>query len=203
MDDLRTKFEMEQALHMSMEAKINSLRRVLDELTLTRTDLEMQIEGLKEELAYLNKNHEKEISVLKTQVGGQVSVEVDSTPGIYLDKILSDMGSQCEIMAEKNQKDAEAQFIIQTEELNWEVASHTEQLQTSQMEVTDLRRTLQGLEIQLQSQFSMNAALEGTLAETECRFGAQLAQIQMLISSMEAQLSDVRGDIEQQNLEYQ
>ena len=79
----------------------------------------MQIEGLKEELAYLNKNHEKEISVLKTQVGGQVSVEVDSTPGIYLDKILSDMRSQCEIMAEKNQKDAEAQFIIQTEELNW------------------------------------------------------------------------------------
>ena len=49
----------------------------------------------------------------------------------------------------------------------------------------------------------MNAALEGTLAETECRFGAQLAQIQMLISSMEAQLSDMRGDIEQQNLEYQ
>ena len=71
------------------------------------------------------------------------------------------------------------------------------------MEVTDLRRTLQGLEIQLQSQFSMNAALEGTLAETECHFGAQLAQIQMLISSMEAQLSDVCGDIERQNLEYQ
>ena len=47
------------------------------------------------------------------------------------------------------------------------------------------------------------AALEGTLAETESRFGAQLAQIQMLISSIEAQLSDVRADIERQNLEYQ
>ncbi|KAF6094541.1 keratin 19 [Phyllostomus discolor] len=202
-DDFRTKFETEQALRMSVEADINGLRKVLDELTLARADLEMQIEGLKEELAYLKKNHEEEISVLQSQVGGQVSVEVDSAPGIDLAKILSDMRSQYEVMAEKNRKDAEAQFIIQTEELNREVAGHTEQLQTSKTEVTDLRRTLQGLEIELQSQLSMKAALEGTLAETESRFGAQLVQIQMLISSIEAQLTDVRADIERQNLEYQ
>ncbi|XP_070129305.1 keratin, type I cytoskeletal 19 [Equus caballus] len=202
-DDFRTKFETEQALRLSVEADINGLRRVLDELTLARTDLEMQIEGLKEELAYLKKNHEEEISVLRGQVGGQVTVEVDSAPGIDLAKILSDMRSQYEVMAEKNRKDAEAWFTTKTEELNREVAGHTEQLQINKTEITDLRRTLQGLEIELQSQLSMKAALEGTLAETEARFGAQLAQIQALISSIEAQLSDVRADTERQNQEYQ
>lgn len=52
----------------------------------------------------------QEISALRSQVGGQVSVEVDSTPGVDLAKILSEMRSQYEVMAEKNRKDAEAWY---------------------------------------------------------------------------------------------
>lgn len=201
-DDFKTKFETEQGLRMSVEADINGLRRVLDELTLSRADLELQIEGLKEELAYLKKNHEEELSALRGQVAGQISVELDSAPGIDLSKILADMRDQYEHMAEKNRKDAEAWFHSKTEELNREVAVNTEQLQSSKSEVTDLRRTLQGLEIELQSQLSMKAALEGTLADTEARYGAQLAQIQGLVGSIEAQLAELRADMERQNTEY-
>ena len=134
-------------------------------------------------------------------MGGQVSGEVDSAQGTDPAKILSDMRSQYEVMAEQNWKDTEAWFTSRTEELNREVAGHTDQLQMSRSKVADLRRTLQGLE--LQSRLSMKAALEGTLAETEVRFRVQLAQIQPLINCIEAQLGDVRADSKQQNQDYQ
>lgn len=46
------------------------------------------------------------------------------------------------------------------------------------------------------------AGLESTLAETECRYALQLQQIQALISSIEAQLSELRSEMECQNQEY-
>ncbi|XP_077170484.1 keratin, type I cytoskeletal 14-like [Paroedura picta] len=201
-DDFRTKFETEQALRMNVEADINGLRRVLDELTLSRADLEMQIENLKEDLVYLRKNHEEEMTILRSQLGGEITVEMDAAPGADLTKILSEMREQYEVLAEKNRKDAEHWFFTKTEELNREVATNTEQLQSSKTEITELRRTIQGLEIDLQAQLSMKAALEGTLAETESRYGTQLAQIQSMITSVEEQLAELRCDMERQNHEY-
>ncbi|NXL85314.1 K1C12 protein, partial [Alectura lathami] len=202
-DDFRLKYENEVALRQSVEADINGLRRVLDELTLTRADLEMQIESLNEELAYLKKNHEEELQGLQSSTVGQVSVEMDAAPGTDLTKLLNDMRGQYEVIAEQNRKDAEAWFNEKSGELKREISTNTEQLQSGKSEITDLKRTLQNLEIELQSQLAMKKSLEDTLAETEGGYCAQLSQIQLQIGNLESQLFQVRADMERQNAEYQ
>lgn len=201
-DDFRLKYENELLLRQSVESDINGLLRVLDDLTLTKSDLESQIENVNEEIVFLKKNHEEEVDRLRKQVGGSVNVEVDAAPGTDLASIMENMRRQYEEMAEKNRQEAKERFEKQTEALNQEVAINVEQLQEQRREVTDRRQICQSLELELQTHLNMKKPLEDTLAETEARYSFQLAQIQETIAKLEAQLRQLRADMEAQNTEY-
>ncbi|NXH12598.1 K1C42 protein, partial [Bucco capensis] len=201
-DDFRLKYENELLLKQSVESDTNGLLRVRDDLTLTKSDLESQIEDVKKDLIFLKKSHEEEVGKLRQQVSGSVNVEVDAAPGIDLASIMEKMREQYEAMAEKNRQEAKQRFIEQTEELNKEVAINVEQLQVQRKEVTDQRQILQGLELELQTHMSMKMSLENTLAETEARYSYQLAQLQAAVATLEAQLRQLRADMEAQNHEY-
>ncbi|NXS32698.1 K1C20 protein, partial [Pomatostomus ruficeps] len=201
-DDFRLKFENEHLLRQSVESDITGLLRVRDDLTLTKSDLESQIEGITEELVFLRKNHEEDRDRLRKEVGGSVNVAVDAAPGIDLAAIMENMRKQYEEMAEKSRQEAKERFEKQTVELNQEVALNVERLEVQRKEVTERRQVYQSLELELQSLLSMKQSLEGSVAETEARYSHQLAQIQASISSLEAQLRQLRADMEAQNNEY-
>lgn len=53
------RYETELNMSMMVEADMSRLRGVRDSMTLAISDLELQIEGLKEELALLKLNHKE------------------------------------------------------------------------------------------------------------------------------------------------
>ncbi|XP_054848449.1 keratin, type I cytoskeletal 24-like [Eublepharis macularius] len=202
-DDFRLKFENELFLRQSVEADINGLRRVLDDLTMNRSDLETQLESLSEELAYLKKNHEEEINLLKSSCTGDVTVEMNAAPGIDLTKLLNDMRAQYEDLAEQNRREAEEQFNKMSQPLQQQIYDDAGAVNSARNELIELKRSFQALEIELQSLLAKKASLEGTLSETEGNYSTQLAQLQHQVSGLEEQLQQIRAETECQNSEYQ
>ncbi|XP_067825435.1 keratin, type I cytoskeletal 19-like [Heptranchias perlo] len=201
-DDFKVKFESELGIRMSVERDINGLRTMLDDMTLDKSQLETQIEGLKEELIYIRKNHEDELKSLRSQMSGTVSVDIQSTDSIDLVTVLAEVRKQYEDMVKKNQSEVEEWYKQQCLIMQKEVVVNIEALNAEKSEISQLRQTLQGLEMEMQSQLSLLSSLEGTLRETELRYADERNRLQATVSNLETELVDIRSKIQHHVNEY-
>merc|ERR1711980_25295 len=150
----------------------------------------------------------EDLLALRAQVGGKVNVEVDAAPQQDLSTVLAGIRDHYETVANKNRRDLEAWFQAKTADLNKDVASSAEYLQTSKSEIGEIRRTLQTLEIKLQAQISKKGALEASLAETRTRYANMLAGYQRQVEALEnqkimyADLLDIKTRLELEIVEY-
>ncbi|XP_008143374.2 keratin, type I cuticular Ha8-like [Eptesicus fuscus] len=202
-DDFRIKHESEHSLRLLVEADMCGMHKLLDDLSLAKADLEAQQESLKEEQLCLKSNHEKEVNILKCQLGDRLRIELDTEPTVDLSRVLEEMRCQYETMVETNRRDVEQWFEAQSEGISLQASSCSEELQCCQSEILELRCTVNALEVERQAQHHLKDCLQNSLCEAEARFGTELAQMQCLISTVEEQLAEIRADLERQNQEYQ
>ncbi|XP_040186960.1 keratin, type I cytoskeletal 19-like [Rana temporaria] len=203
LDDFKRKYETEKAFRAALETDLEGLRKVMDNLTIVRTDLEMEVEGSRKQLIYMRKRHEEDMKLAQAQKqGSTVNVEIDAPKGADLAKYIAEVRKEYEGIIERSRKDAEEWYKQQSTTVQQEVNTNTEALQSSKSQIKELKRTLQNLEIEMQAELSRKQALENTLDETQCNSGSQLQNIQEKICQVEAELSRVRNDLSQQSNEY-
>ncbi|KAG8015153.1 Keratin [Nibea albiflora] len=201
-DDFKMKYEMEMNLRLNVDADVARYRGVRDSLTLGISDLEMQIEGLKEELAYMKSNHEEEMRLLRVQQSGKVNVEVDSTESVDLSKILEEMRLQYESVVQNNNIQLEKWFKSQLDILITTRTKETTEVKTFLKELSELKRTYQSIEINRNSVLTEIQCLKRNVEETKARYSFELSQLQLTINTMETQLQQLFASMEQQKSEY-
>lgn len=203
-DDFRVKYETELAMRQSVESDIHGLRKVIDDTNVTRLQLETEIEALKEELLFMKKNHEEEVKGLQNQIANSgLTVELDAPKSQDLSKIMADIRAQYDELAKKNREELDKYWAPQIEESTTVVTTQTAEIGAAEATLTELRRTVQSLEINLDSMRNLKASLENSLREVETRYALQMEQLNGVLLHLESELSQTRSEGQRQAQEYE
>ncbi|XP_026773690.3 keratin, type I cytoskeletal 50 kDa [Pangasianodon hypophthalmus] len=202
-DDFRIKYENELSIRQAVEADIAGLKRLLDDIHLGMAELTLQIDTLNDEKAFIKKNHDEEMVTTRSQMSGQIHVEVEAAPQQDLTSVLEDIRDHYETIAAKNRRELEGWFKGKLETLRQEVATGTQTIATSHTEMSTEKTKVQGLELELQSVLAVKASLGAKLLETQAFYAAHLSGYQLQVTSLEEQLLQLRANLDRQGRDYQ
>ncbi|KAK2119274.1 Keratin, type I cytoskeletal 18 [Saguinus oedipus] len=203
-DDFSVKYETELAMRQSVKSNIHGLHKVINDTNVTQLQLETEIEALKEELLFTKKNHEEEVNGLQAQIASSgLTLEVDAPKSQDLAKIMAEIRAQYEELARKNREELDKYWTQLIEESTTIVTTQSIEVEAAEMTLTELRRTVQFLEIHLDSMRNRKISLENNLREVEARYTLQMEQLNGILLHLESELAQIRAEGQHQAQEYE
>ncbi|KAK2120281.1 Keratin, type I cytoskeletal 18 [Saguinus oedipus] len=122
-------------------------------------------------------------------------MEVNASKSLDLTKIMADIWAQYLELAQKNQKELDSYWPQQTEEHTTVVTTESAKVGAAEMMLTELRCTLQSLEINLDSMRNLKASLENSLREVEAHYALQMEQLNRILLHLESELAQGIGAV--------
>ncbi|XP_034534456.1 phakinin [Notolabrus celidotus] len=202
-EDFKERFEGEQPLRRAVEEEIGSLYRVIDEANVTRAELEGQMENMRTELRHLEHNHEQDVRVLYSQIAGREVDEPDAPIETSLDQILAYIRTHWEKVTERNR--AETDSYLECKEaqcVSSRLSPEEEQVEALKAECNDMGCKIQSLQAETESIRALKRGLENSLGDAGHWHDMELQNLGSLVAKLEAELGDVRSEIEQQRRDY-
>lgn len=181
---LQASYEEEVVAREDSEGRLLDARKEADDSTLAQVELEKKVDTLLNELAFLKKVHEGEISELQAQIqyGAQIAVEAE-TAKPDLSSALRDIRAQYEKLAAKNIHSAEEWFRGKMGHLTESVAHHSDAMRNSKDEAGEYRRQLQACVLEIEACKGLNESLDRQLREVEDKQSAEVAAMQVSTSN--------------------
>ena len=130
-------------------------------------------------------------------------MELDAPKSQDLSKIMADIRAQYDELARKNREELDKYWSQQIEESTTVITTQTSEIGEAEMTLTELRRTAQSLEINLDSMRNLKASLENSLREVETRYAMQMEQLNGVLLHLESELSQTRAEGQRQAQEYE
>lgn len=180
--NLQKRYEDEVLGREEAEGRHMDARREADEAVLGRAELEKRVGNLLDELAFLKRLCENEISELQAQIqySTEVSLEMEVTKP-DLTAALRDIRAQYEKLAHQNLQSAEEWFCSKMNGMAVGTARDTESARTAKDEAGEYRRLLKSKVLEIDACRGMNQALENQLQDVEEKQSAEISVLQVRV----------------------
>ncbi|MGH0132941.1 UNVERIFIED_CONTAM: hypothetical protein FKN15_051159 [Acipenser sinensis] len=200
---LRAMYEEEVRTREDAHQTLKVYKKDVDNATMVRLDLEKKVESLLDEISFLRKVHEEEVTELMAMIqAAQVSVEMEvSKPD--LTSALKEIRSQYESLASKNLQSAEEWYKSKFANLNEQAVKSNDAIRASREEISEFRRQLQSRTIEMESLRGTNESLERQIREMEERHNEELSGFQDAIGQLENELGSTKNEMARHLREYQ
>ncbi|XP_027877141.1 phakinin isoform X2 [Xiphophorus couchianus] len=202
-EDFKERLDSEASLRTVVEDEVGSLRRVMEEAAVTKVELEERMESMRAELLHLESRHEQDVRALYSRTAGRDVDEPDTPVETGLDRILAHIRTHWEQLTERNRADTDG--YLESKEAPC-AASHLsaeeQQAEALKAECSDVSCRIQSLQAETESIRALKRGLENSLSDAHHWHDVELQNLGSVVARLEAELSDVRSEIEQQRRDF-
>ncbi|XP_006030670.1 keratin, type II cytoskeletal 8 [Alligator sinensis] len=203
-EEFRSKYEDEINHRTEKENEFVLLKKDVDEAYMNKVELESRLEGLTDEISFLRQLYEEELHQLQSQVSNtSVVLSMDNNRSLDMDSIIADVRNQYEDIANQSRAEAEGMYKIKYEELRNTASKHGDDLRNTKAEISELTRTIQRMQAEIDAVKGQRANLEAAIAEAEERGEMAVRDARGKLAELEAALQKAKQDMARQLREYQ
>uniref|UniRef100_H3AFI7 IF rod domain-containing protein n=1 Tax=Latimeria chalumnae TaxID=7897 RepID=H3AFI7_LATCH len=198
------KCQAEAQIREDTEANVRALKKETGDANLLKLELEKKAQSLADEIVFLKKNHEEEVTELMSQMQDpQVTYEMKGILKPNITAALKDLRAQLEGHTNNNMQQAEELFKSRVAKLAKAAEINNDALQTTRQEIIEYRKQLQSKSTELEAVRGTKESLEKQLDHLEERHDAEIAYFQNTIQQLECELKDTKWEMANHLREYQ
>ncbi|EPY82990.1 keratin, type II cytoskeletal 78 [Camelus ferus] len=203
-EEYKAKYEREAHKHATVENDFVVLKKDVDEVFLSKMELEGKLKALSEYICFLRRLYEEELSQLQTQAGDlSVVLSMDNSRCLDFRDIIAEVRARYEEIAQTSKAEAEMLYQTKYQELQASAQLHGDNMKEIKAQITQLQQTIQKLQSQIENLKKQNANLEAAVADAEQLGELAVKDAQAKVAEMEAALRTAKQDMARLLREYQ
>ncbi|XP_061122902.1 keratin, type I cytoskeletal 18-like [Syngnathus typhle] len=196
--DFMNKLNDETKARKAIENDLDDLKKNIEDTKLSNRQTQKEIQLVKDELAIFEQDHKNVVDDLCEKIkNSEIKVEIE-TPDSNLPEIVNNIRKRYDKVATKNLEEPEDRYQSKFENIKVEEARNAQALQSGKLELKDLLRQKQHLEVKVQGARSTIFNLEESLRFTKLDNGRRLGPFNRTILDLEQQLRKIRTHVESQ-----